>query len=175
MHVMGGSLGGVTLWFGAAKFDRRLVNHPVLSLARRALSQIVRELENDAAFAGPATLSRRVAVDDGVRGDVLGNYGAGADECMFANGIAADNRCIGTNACTTLDTCWQVVFAIIARKGGARRGDVRKHHRRTAKNIVFQRDALIHRDIVLNLHVVADLNAGANYDILTDPATFADS
>src|SRR6185312_9485199 len=63
---------------------------------------------------------------------------------------------------------------VFARNMAARIGDVGEDHRRAAKHIVFEDDAGIHRNIVLNLDVVADLHVGRYDDVLSDIAGAAD-
>jgi len=45
---------------------------------------------------------------------------------------------------------------------------VREDHGRATKYVVFERDPLIYRDIILNLHSVANPDTRTNDDVLTE-------
>src|SRR5215470_2448289 len=56
----------------------------------------------------------------------------------------------------------------------ARSENVGENHGRTAEDIVFQLDAGVHGDIVLNLYVVADANTACDVNILAKIASLTD-
>jgi len=53
-----------------------------------------------AAFTDPALKLSRIAVDQGIIGDIPGNYCPGTDESMTAYGVPANDGSIGTDSCS---------------------------------------------------------------------------
>ena len=85
-------------------------------------------------------------------------------------GDAADNRGVGTDARAPLHKRFLIIITRVARKFAARREHIGKNHAGTAKNIVFQHDALIHGDVVLNFDTVADYDVVGHQYILSQRA-----
>jgi hypothetical protein len=51
---------------------------------------------------------------------------------------------------------------------------IRKNHRGSAEDIVFQNAAGVHRNVVLNFDVIADCHIRRDHDVLSDIAAGAD-
>lgn len=64
---------------------------------------------------------------------------------------------------------------IFARYIGARIIDVGEDTTWTAKHVVREFNAIVERDVVLNLAAVADLDARADHDVLTDRTVLANN
>ena len=115
---------------------------------------------------------RGVADHQGVVGDILGNYSAGTDEGVLADGVAANNGAVGAECCAFFyERGTDLVHFSDFR---SRVVDVGKNHRRAAEDAAFQGDTFIDADVVLDLAFVADDCVGANDDVLADVAVFTD-
>lgn len=119
----------------------------------------------------PADLFCRISYREGVVGDILCDHGASTYEGVFTYGVAADDGAVGPQSGALLD------------EGGANLihlGDFRpwviyvgEDHRRSAENAVFECDAFIYADVVLNLALIANDDIRANNNILADVAVFS--
>jgi len=125
-----------------------------------------------AAGAHQADLFGGVADHQGMVGDIFGHDGAGADEGVLTDGIAADNGAIGTECRALLNKCWPYLIHFTDFRPWII--DVGKDHGGSAKNAVFQRYAFIDADIVLNFALVADFGVGTDNNVLADVAVVAD-
>ena len=105
-------------------------------------------------------------------GDIFCHHGAGADEGISADGVAADDGAVGPQGGAFLDEGG----ADLVHLGDFRPWivDVGEDHGRAAEDAIFQGDAFIDADIVLNLALVADGDVGTDDDILADVAVLAD-
>ncbi len=120
-------------------------------------------------------LARRVSVNNGMRRHLLGDDCAGTDKSVLTDGIPTDNCGIRANASASFYQGEQIVFALVSGECGSWRANVRKDDRGATENVVFESDALIHRNIVLNLDVVADLHSWTNDHILANSASLANA
>ena len=124
-----------------------------------------------ATFAHPADLTGGVADHQSVVGDVFGHDSAGADEGVAADGVAADDGAVGAECCAFFDEGWTHLVHLADFR--TRVEDVGKDHRGAAENAVFQCDAFINGDVVLNFAFVADGCVGTDDDVLAYIAAFA--
>ena len=60
-------------------------------------------------------------------------------------------------------------------KCGTRCVHVRKDHRRTTEDIVFEHDTLVDGNVVLYLHVVTDFSSRTDDDVLPDATSLSDT
>ena len=105
-------------------------------------------------------------------GDVLGHYGAGTDEGVLADGVAADDSAVGAEGCALFHEGGADLIHFP--DFGAGVVDICEDHRGAAEDAVFEGDAFIDRDVVLNFALFADCGVGADDDILADVAVLAD-
>lgn len=122
-------------------------------------------------LAHPADLSGRHTSHEGVRLYVAVDDRPSSHKGIFAEGGAADYGGVGADGDTALDQGVAVLF--FAADGAAGVVDVGKDHAGPAEHVVFQRDVVVHRDVVLNLAVVADHDAVAYKDVLAKGAIAA--
>src|SRR5213076_1498368 len=87
-------------------------------------------------------------------------------------GHAADDRGVRTDRAAALHERAPVL--VPARHVAPRIHHVGKHAGGPAEHVVFQLDALVDRDVVLDLDVVADFRAGHHDDVLAEVAALAD-
>src|SRR5690242_3705836 len=92
-----------------------------------------------------------------VRQDVPNHGCPGGDESVVTDGDTAHDGGIRAHSGPALDQCALVFGA--THHMAARIGDVGEHHRRSAKDVIFQDYSGINGNIVLNFYVVADLDA----------------
>lgn len=123
-------------------------------------------------LTSPTDLSGRVAYDKGVVRDIFGDHGTGTDKGIAADGYPANDRAVGSQSGAFLHQRGAELVHLA--DGSARVVDVGKDHRRAAKNVVFQRDALVNRHVVLDFAPFTDGHIGADNDVLPDVALFPD-
>jgi len=126
-----------------------------------------------AAFAHPADPAGGIAGHEGVVGDVLRHHGAGADEGVAADGVAADDGAVGPQGGAALDEGGAYLVHLADLGPGV--VDVREDHGGAAEDAVFEGDAFIDGDVVLDLAAGADDGIRADDDVLADVAVLADS
>src|SRR6266540_349678 len=124
------------------------------------------------ALAHPADALSRDAYYERVRRYVAGHHAARADEGIFSERHAADDRSVCSDRAAAPDEGFPVFG--FPRHMTARIDDVGEHHRRTAENVVLDLDAFVDRNVVLDLHVVSDAHAVHDDDILPEGAPLAD-
>ena len=66
-----------------------------------------------------------------------------------------------------------VLVGVVAPHVRAGGGHVGEHHAGAAENTVFQRDVVVHADVVLDLALVTDADFVAHKDVLTEGHAFA--
>lgn len=131
-------------------------------------------LQLQTADTGPAFLPGRIAVDDGVRRNVSRDDRAGSDHGVVPDGNAAEDGRVRSETCSSADVRGAMILGPIPRKCRSGRQHIREHDRRSAEDVIFKRDAVIHRDVVLNLHIAADADVRTKHDILPDAAIATD-
>ena len=104
--------------------------------------------------------------------DVLGDDCSCADECIVANSMTANNGAVRTHCGTFFNKSRAHLIHLADFRPGI--VNVGEDHRGAAENAVFQGDAFIDADIILNLAFVPDDCVGSDDDILPDVAVFAD-
>ena len=97
-------------------------------------------------------------------GDIFCDHGTGADEGIFPDGMPADDGAVGPQGGAFLDEAWADLVHL--RNFGPGVVNVREYHRRSAEDAVFQGNAFIDADIVLDLAFVADGDIRADNAIL---------
>lgn len=124
-----------------------------------------------ARFVYPADLPGGIAHHERIGRHIFRNHRTGSNHAIFAEGMAADNRRIGSYRATFLQNRRAKLF--LARDEGTRVNHVGEHHARSEKDIVFADHAGIDRHVVLHLAAAAQFDSRAHYDILPDIAIFA--
>ena len=119
-----------------------------------------------ARSAHPSNPSRRISHHQREIRDIPGDDGARADEAILSERMTAHHRGIGSDRSPLADRSGPKL--IFARDVGTRIVHIGEHAARSAKHIVSQLDAVVDRDIVLDLASVADPNIGTNHDVLSD-------
>lgn len=131
----------------------------------------LRMVEAFAAATHPADGVGGVSDDECIIGDIARNDGAGADEAVFTERYAADNRGVGADRGTFANEGFgEFMFAGNMAAGI---GDVGKNHARAAENVVFECHAVENRDVVLDFDAVSDCDVVADVDPLTEHAVGA--
>src|SRR3954464_2147756 len=125
-----------------------------------------------AALAHPADAARRHSHHQRVGGHIPGDHAPGADERVLVERDTADHGRIRADG-RALSHQRALVF-VLARHVTARIDHVGEHHRRPTKHVVFEHHTLVHRDVVLNLDVVAYADAVHPYHVLSERAPLAD-
>lgn len=120
------------------------------------------------AFTHAADLLGRIAHHQGVIRNIFRDHRPGADESVTTDGMAADDRSVGSDSGALLDKGG----AHLVHFGDFRAGveDVGEDHRGSTEDAVFEGHAFIDRDVVLELAFVTDGYIRANDDVLADVA-----
>jgi hypothetical protein len=131
-------------------------------LLRTRTDQVIPETL--ACPAHPSDPPRRISHHQREIRDIPDDNGARADETEHAKRMATYHRRIGSDRSPLADR--RGPEFILAQDVGARIVDVGEHATRTAKHVVGELDAGIDRDIVLDFASFADPNVGTDHDIL---------
>src|SRR5712664_2668701 len=123
------------------------------------------------ALAHPPHAARRHADHQAVGGHVGRDHGARADERVLAECDAANDGRVGPDGAAALHE--RAPVFVLARDVAARVHHVGEHAGGPAEDVVFQLDALVNRDVVLDLDVVADFRPGHHDDVLAEVAALA--
>jgi len=126
------------------------------------------ELQALAGFADPADNAGGVADDEGVVGDVAGHDGARAYEGVAADAVSADDGAVGAERSAFAHAGLKVKGAAHLRIFAAGIDDVGEHHRGSAEHVIFEDDAFVNGDVVLNLAVIPDVHVVADIHILPE-------
>src|SRR5690348_11865316 len=113
-----------------------------------------------AAFTDPADLFGRVADHEREIRHVLGHHGAGANHGELADLVPANDDRVGADRGAPTDMRREEF--ILALYVSARGQHVGEDHAGAAEHIIFQRDAGIDGDVVLDLAAVSDRNIGSD-------------
>src|SRR5256884_266623 len=124
------------------------------------------------ALTHPADSTRGHAHHQRIRRHVGGHHGTCTDECVLAQCHATDDGRVGADGAAALYEGGSILM--LARHVTARVHHVGEHARRPAEHVVFERDALIDRYIVLDLGIVADPHTGHHHHVLAQVAALAD-
>ena len=100
------------------------------------------------------------------------DHRTGTHKSVMSDTVATDNRAICAKRGPTLHPGFSIF--ILPRNSRAWVVYVGKNHAWPAENVVFEGYVVVHRHIVLNLHVVADVNAIAYKYVLPQRAVLAD-
>src|SRR5260221_3851864 len=123
-------------------------------------------------MAHPADLPRRIAGDQRMRGNIVGDDRSGGDEAVASQAVSADDGGVRTDRRAAADDGGtEFVFALDI---GARIVHVGEDAGRSAENVVPENDALIETYIVLDLAAVPYPDIGPDRHVLADDATAAD-
>src|SRR6476620_11151375 len=93
------------------------------------------------ALAHPPDPAGGDAGHQGVRQDVLGHHGSGADEGVFAERDSADDRRVGADRRPAPDQ--RAAILVFARNVASRVHHVGEHHRRPAEDVVLELDPFV--------------------------------
>jgi hypothetical protein len=128
----------------------------------------VRKFEPVARPGNPSDLPTGYSHNQSVRGDIFGYYRPCSYESVFTDCITANNRGISPNGGPALDVCFHVF--VLALYVAARVDNIGKYHTRPAKNIVFQDNFVVDRNVVLDLDIIAQPGSTAYIAILAKHA-----
>ncbi len=124
------------------------------------------------ANADPSDLLSRITDHERMIGDVLGDDCSCADECIVANSMTANNGAVRTHCGTFFNKSRAHLIHLADFRTGII--DVGKDHGGSTEDTVFQGDAFVDADVVLDFTFVADDGVGANDDILSNVAVITD-
>src|SRR5215471_7035307 len=159
-------LEGRGCWFGL--YPSILQIHYDGGIAGGTGSNSFLDLQLNPAETRPADLPGRHANHQGVVGHVFCDNGAGADEGMFANRYAANDRAVCAQG---RPSSYQRSFVFgLSIDVAPRVGYVGEDHRRPAEHVILQDHAGIERNVVLNFDVIADLHMRRHQHILAKVA-----
>jgi len=105
-------------------------------------------------LAHPADGACWIADHQGMVGDIFRHDGTGADEGVLADGVTADDGAVGAKGCAFLNEGGSCLIHFPDFCSGV--VDVGKNHRGATEYAVFEGDAFIDGDVVLNFAFVAD-------------------
>ena len=124
-----------------------------------------------AALAHPADLSGGIADHQGMVGNIFCDDCTGADECIRADGVSANDGAVGAHGSAFLNK--RGAHLIHLADFRTRVVDIGKDHRWPAENAVFQGYAFIDADVVLYFAFFADYCIRSDDNVLADVAIFA--
>src|SRR5438094_5321026 len=120
----------------------------------------------------PSDVASGIANDQRKVRHALGDNRTRTDKCIASDGDTADNRGVGSNGTTALQTGDLIQRMPIHL--GARISDIRQDTRRSKKDIILNHHARVDRNIVLDLDIASDDRPTVNIDVLPYDGTFAD-
>lgn len=130
------------------------------------------KVESNTALTNPTLKAGWIAVHQGMIRDITSDHCPGANEGILTDSVTTDNGSVGANAGPFPD---QGLFEfILSRDMAAGVDDIGEDARGAAEDTVFEGHPLKHRDIVLDLDIVAYLDTPADEDILADNTVPAD-
>ena len=116
----------------------------------------------------PTNESGGMANDERIITDVFGSHRAGSHECVSSSGDSTYDSRVSADGRAFLDD--GLLIECMAGDLGTRIGHICQDTRGPQKHIVFDNDARVHRDVVLDFHVSADDGSGVDIHILSDYA-----
>src|SRR5450755_4248970 len=122
--------------------------------------------------AHPADLARGDTQQKRVVGVTAADDGARANECVAAEVGAADDGRVGSERRPAPHQRGDE--RTFPRQLGSRIFDVREYARGAAEDVVFQLDAVVQRNVILNFDAVADLRARGNEYVLSEVTALPD-
>src|SRR5262249_21966154 len=125
----------------------------------------------NATLANPSNPSTGITHDHGIVRHVPRNHRTGADHGVASYLNAADQDGVGPNGSPLLHQGW--LEFVLANDVATGVDHVSEAHIRSAEHVIFQHNGVTDQDIVLDLHVVADLCL-AYIDVLPKGAICAD-
>src|SRR5206468_4606665 len=125
-----------------------------------------RELQLHAAPAHPSLLPARVAGDQRKIRNIAGYDGARSHKGKTPDRESTENGCVRSQGDPLPDKRW----AVLMLPGDVAAGvdHIREHDRRPAEHAVFQRHAVVDRNVVLDFDASAHDGAGGDKDVLAD-------
>lgn len=130
---------------------------------RQALATVTHPTD---AFGGHADHERAIK-------DIPSDHRARADESIASDCGTADDRGVGTYAGPALDQGWPVL--ILASHRRTRIDNVCEHAARATENVVFESDAVVDANVILNAHTAANDDIGDVATLADDAITTNDS
>jgi hypothetical protein len=131
------------------------------------------ECQQKAAVAYPPVVGCRNSNDDLEGPHVSRYHSACANKRILANFISAHDGRVRADRCALSNDRFPVLM--FPGNMAARVVYVRKHHARSAKNVVLEDDGIVNRNIVLYPHVVADDDIVANENVLPKGTVLPDA
>ena len=130
-----------------------------------------RSVEAFATLAHPSYLSRWNAGHQRIRFHVFGHHSTSGDQGTLAYGMTAHHRAVGPQRSALTDS--RLGIHPMNREMGSWRGHVGENTTRPTKDVVFNLNALIDGDVVLDPNTVAYAHVVAYVDILSQGTTLA--
>ena len=124
-------------------------------------------------FAYPTYLSRRNAGHEGMVLDIGCYHGTCGNHGIASHGVTAHHRTVGTQRGSRFYERFGVDS--VYREVCPRCQNVGENTGGTTENIVFQFDAFIDADVVLNAHTVTDADVGTYVNVLPQRTVTADT
>jgi hypothetical protein len=118
-----------------------------------------------AKLANPAHLAGWHANHEGIGFDVFVDHCSSANKCIFTNDDSAHHGAVGTQSGPFFNEGTKVfVFAL---DEGAGVEHVGKDHAGAAEDALFERDVVVHADVILHFAAVANCDLVADEHVLT--------
>ena len=143
----------------------------IATAARIAFARAGRLRQPLAAPAHPANAASRGTHHQSERRDIARDDRACADERVFTDRMAANDRGVGPDRSPSANQR-STVFVLPA-NSAAGIEDVRENHRRSTEHVVLERNRVVDRNVVLDLHVVANFHIVRDEDVLPERAACA--
>ena len=131
-------------------------------------------IQDMAALTDPAFLDSRNSKHQGMVFDIPSHHSTSTNHCPTSNRMATHDCGVSSNGCTFLDYC-PLVILVSFRVLRPRSKIVCKDTRWAAEHMIFEFNAFIHRNVVLNLYTVSNSDIVGNIHVLTKRTVLADS
>lgn len=119
----------------------------------------------------PADLTRRIPDNNSMVRHGPRHHSARSDKSVAPDVVPAHNHALSAQGRPTADTSLQIVFPItLPRELTAGNAHIGEGHRRPAKNVVLQNNAIVHVDVVLELAMAPHNGTVVDIDVLADIA-----
>lgn len=125
-------------------------------------------VEPFAAFADPTDTTSGDSGHEGEIGDIVGDNCPSGYEGRTPNSVATNDGAVGPKGGTSANECLGI--GPMNREMGSRCGDIGEDTTGATEDIVFDFNAFVYRDVILDTHPVADMHVVADVDILAEGA-----
>ena len=129
-------------------------------------------VESASTGADPAHLFCRISHHQGVIGHIACHHRTGPDKGISADPVSAYNGAIGAQGGALLNQGRPDLFH--APDVGPGIDDIGEDHAGSAEDVIFQGDAFIDGNVILNLASLSDGDVRTDHHVLSDVAVFSD-